>query len=261
MAIKKDIKIPKLSKKADEEAKSSVATASPPPPTGKNVKGVSNPKTTDGGSPSSSSSSLINRILLYLTLVGLGCIGGYIGFSTVYSHRCADTLDDSERRCNIARQSLETRYKDAMEDHHHGDCAGEESALLEEIQELKSRIKRYESLERDYETLKTKHDQTLNEFSNAQSILKQKMNDYAKVRKDVDTHKEEINQLHISVDTCLMEKETFQKNSDDNKRYVDRVIESKTKELGIVEHRYQDCTKRLEQSLLRTTSKDDREEL
>ena len=42
--------------------------------------------------------SLINVILLYLTLIGLGGIGGYFAFNFLDGSRCETLLDNLERR-------------------------------------------------------------------------------------------------------------------------------------------------------------------
>ena len=99
------------------------------------------------GAANSSNGSLISRVLLYLTLIGMGVLGGYLMFTTIYNHRCADLLDDAEGRHNSTRSNLETRYKTALEEHH--ECIGDESATLQ-IYELRGRIEQLETIARTY---------------------------------------------------------------------------------------------------------------
>ena len=196
----------------------------------------------------SQSTSLINQLLLYLSLIGLGIIVGYLLFYTIYNHRCADLLDDAEGRYNQTRANLETQYQTALEEHH--ECIGDESANLE-IYDLRGRLEKLETIQKDYEILKEKHSKTLEELTNKEALLEEKISEQSKLQKEYNKKSEQFMKGRDLLVDCRKEKTAIEKLADDNKAHLDNVIESKTKELGMLEHQFEDCKRRLEVAVLR----------
>ena len=148
--------------------------------------------------------SLLNVLLLYSTLIGLGAIGGYLVFYNLFHTRCADILDENEVRHNVTRQELEGKYLAAVEEHHN--CLEQETTKME-ISELRNRLdvqasmtgKQNNMLEQNQESaerlanLHVMHEETLLKFHNLQSEVSQKESELAAVKQDIAVYTREQN--------------------------------------------------------------------
>lgn len=116
--------------------------------------------TTNSTKPVSSSSWLLHTVLLYVAILGLGAIVGYTCFSSIYSHRCSDMIDEIERKCAQTSEHLSNQLKDArlLEQH-----LERTSATVDEpvMVELRGRLSKQESLIEHFEKREKKDTDTL----------------------------------------------------------------------------------------------------
>jgi hypothetical protein len=154
---------------------------------------------TAGETPKSSSGkrSVINLILLYSTLVGLGAIGGYAIFYSLFSHRCSDMMDDAERRHNETRQELQNRYIVAMEDHHA--CLDDE-ATEAELLELRDRTKGQADLVGKHQSLLEKHQENVELLAKTQSMQEQTKQQVSQLLADVERKQRELADMKKMLD-------------------------------------------------------------
>jgi hypothetical protein len=150
--------------------------------------------------------SLLNVLLLYSTLIGLGAIGGYFLFYTLFHARCADILDENELRHNVTRQELNGKYLAAVEEHYK--CLEQETTQLE-ISELRNRLdaqasltgKQNTMLEQNQDSaerlanLHAMHEETLLKFHNLQSEVSQKESELAALKQDIAVYTREQDML------------------------------------------------------------------
>ena len=93
--------------------------------------------------------SLINVLLLYITLLGLGGIIGYGAFSYLAASRCETLLDDIERRHlsgGGGASASSSRNKPVAAVHHHHDDEENELKVLQtsiQTRQLWQTIERY----------------------------------------------------------------------------------------------------------------------
>jgi hypothetical protein len=171
--------------------------------------------------------SLLNVLLLYSTLIGLGAIGGYIIFYNLFHIRCADILDENEQRHNVTRQELKDQYVAAVEEHHK--CLEQETTKME-IQELRNRLDSQASLTGKQNTmleqnqdgaerlanLHAMHEETLLKFHNLQSEVSIKESQLAAVKQDIAVYTREQN---------MLEKQLI-----DQDQYNDNILSKKVQE-------------------------------
>jgi chromosome segregation ATPase len=194
----------------------------------------------------------INKLLFYVTLIGLGIIGGYTAFYSIYNHRCSDLLDEAEGRHNMTREDLETRYKHAMEEHH--ECLNDESVMLE-LYELRGRLESLEALEKKHQVLKEAYDDTATELSNLEPKHQKKVDEYEQLQRDFSSKDAQLNNLQGGLDVCAEEKEKLSRTMTDEKRDIDSAMETKIEQLKRLERNYEDCKGRLEEAVLNNERK------
>eukprot|EP00339_Tiarina_fusa_P019847 CAMPEP_0116997658 /NCGR_PEP_ID=MMETSP0472-20121206/1017_1 /TAXON_ID=693140 ORGANISM="Tiarina fusus, Strain LIS" /NCGR_SAMPLE_ID=MMETSP0472 /ASSEMBLY_ACC=CAM_ASM_000603 /LENGTH=177 /DNA_ID=CAMNT_0004696605 /DNA_START=209 /DNA_END=742 /DNA_ORIENTATION=- len=158
-------------------------------------------------------------------MVGLGVIGGYTAFYSIYNHRCSDLLDDAEGRHNLTMEDLETRYKHAMEEHH--ECLNDESVMLE-LYELRGRLQSLESLEKDHQALKEAYDGAVTMLSALELNLRGESNSHEQLERDARQKAAQLDNLQGSLDACAQEKEKVVRNFEDCKdRLEDAVLNNR----------------------------------
>jgi hypothetical protein len=171
--------------------------------------------------------SLLNVLLLYSTLIGLGAIGGYAIFHKTLTLRCSDILDENEQRHNVTRQELKGKYLAAVEEHHK--CLEQETTKME-ISELRNRLdaqasltgKQNTMLERNQDSaerlanLHALHEETLLKFHNLQSEVSQKQSLLAAVKQDIAVY--------------TREQDMLEKQLIDQDQYNDNILSKKVQE-------------------------------
>lgn len=147
-------------------------------------------------------------ILLSLSLLGLGAIGGYITFHLMLSSRCSHLLVETESRHKLALKELQAKNQKVTEDyvkcmHDEGtkqqllELQGRleaQSVLAERHQEL---VTKYDATQRDLQQLqeeKTHHLQVIEEHRVAVEDLQNKLQEQASLG-DVAVVREELEQV------------------------------------------------------------------
>lgn len=122
---------PSGEKADDEVAKSPDASGGGPPV-------VPPPSDTIESTPSSRPSSTTTiMVLTSMIMLGLGCIGGYGVFHSVFRHRYADVMDEAERSHNATLQVMHQKLLSAVDDHKR--CMDDDSRL-QEVHDLRGRL-------------------------------------------------------------------------------------------------------------------------
>jgi hypothetical protein len=115
--------------------------------------------------PSEGDSSVVNRILLYLLLLGVGAIGGFGGFHTLFQTSCTELLTASNSRQNTSLEALQGKYSKAVADHKR--CLRDDSAK-QKLHELHDRLDSQTTLAGKHQDLLEKHEITLNKLNEVQ---------------------------------------------------------------------------------------------
>lgn len=146
--------------------------------------GTRAPRSADAGS-----FSTLNLILLYLTLVGLGAIGGYISFYSLFHNRCADLLNDAERRHNETQQALQERYMGAVEKHH--ECLQDETKTME-LFDLRGRLDGQAALVGKHQSLLDKHQEGMERLSDMQTAHEQALTKISTLEDEIQKKEAEL---------------------------------------------------------------------
>jgi chromosome segregation ATPase len=111
-------------------------------------------------------SSLINIVLLYLSLMGLGAIGGYGSFYFLFSERCSQLIMETKEKHSSSRQQFQQKYENALEGQRQ--CLADSSAKRE-LRALQGRLEAQSNLADRHQVLLQKQEDTLTRLSEVQS--------------------------------------------------------------------------------------------
>jgi chromosome segregation ATPase len=118
------------------------------------ANGTSMPATPSADTPSGP--SLVNLIMLYLSILGMGVIGGYGVFFYMFSERCVNLLQESEMSLNTSREEWQARYKEALT---------ENEQCIIASNEMHGRLEAQSTLAEHYQALLGKHKDTVAKLS------------------------------------------------------------------------------------------------
>ena len=184
-------------------------------------------KTAEPSKPTPSSiAKIINAILLYLTLVGIGAICGYMVFSSIYNHRCSDLLDDAERVFNSSRLELQDRYMQAVEETHR--CQEEESKLTKLDQDK-------------YQSLLDQQKQSDKEVSSLQQQVKESESQTRELQEVLSQKDSEIKSLQERLDNRLQHNKRLEKRLQEQKDHLKRVGDERDKQIRKLEIAEAEC--------------------
>ena len=145
-----------------------------------------------------SSSSLGNTLLTILLLVGIGAILGYMLFYSIFNHRCADMMDEAERRFNRTREELNHKLIEAMDVNTANE--GAEAELLD----LRGRLEGQTDLMGKHQSLLDKHQSTVEQLTQFQAKHSQAQTELMATQK-------KLAEVEGSLNVISMQKETMEK--------------------------------------------------
>lgn len=133
--------------------------------------------------------SLINIVLLYLSLMGLGAIGGYGSFYFMFSERCTQLMTETEEKHSSSRQQFQEKYENALEGQRQ--CMADSSAKRE-LSELQGRLEAQSSLADRHQVLLQKQEDTLTRLSEVQTAQEATGKTVATLREELTQTKAEL---------------------------------------------------------------------
>lgn len=106
--------------------------------------------------------SIVNILMLYLSLLGIGAMGGYATFYFSFSQRCSAHILASESRHNESRQAFQEKYEAAIEGQLQ--CMSG-SIAKDEVNQIQGRLESQSTLADRHQSLLDKHEATLERLS------------------------------------------------------------------------------------------------
>lgn len=160
-------------------------------------------KTNDTKSTTTSNSglSMIHIVLLCSIFVGVGAIGGYGIFYSIYNHRCSDMLDDAERRFNASQQELQNKLIESMHKSH--ESTGQESELLE----LRGRLEGHTDLMGKHQALLGTHHATVEQLTKLQAQHEQLRQQMSSVESELRDANLKVKELEKNVNVVGVQKD------------------------------------------------------
>lgn len=161
-------------------------------------------KKNDNVLPKKDRPSLVNTLLTYFLLVGVGAIVGYIIFYSIYNHRCSDMMDEAERRFNQTKEELNFKLIEAM---YKGTTSeGAESELLE----LRGRLEGQTGLLGKHQALLDKHQQTVEQLSQMQTTLDRVKMRKSELSKELEISEKKLAEKEEDLNKISMQKDTLE---------------------------------------------------
>jgi chromosome segregation ATPase len=159
---------------------------------------------------STSRQSLLYVTLLYLSLIGIGAIGGYAIFFLVFSDRCMSLLAESQRQNSECQKGFETKYKDALE--RHSECLATKAMAKRQWDELQGRVEVQATLASRYRNLLSKQQETHGRLTKAEAsrdaahaLLSSLQNQIKEMQGSLNDLSQELNEKTSNYETREME--------------------------------------------------------
>jgi chromosome segregation ATPase len=124
--------------------------------------------------------SLVNVIMLYLSILGLGVIGGYGVFFYMFSERCVNLLQESDVRFNTSREEWQAKYREALT---------EKEQCIIPLNEMQGRLEAQSTLAEHHQALLGKHEDTVAKLA---ALQQSKQESSAALEKMETSHKDLI---------------------------------------------------------------------
>jgi len=124
------------------------------------------------------SPSLLNILVLYLSLIGLGAIGGYAGFYAVFRQRCQQIIQTAEKRHVSSRQELQEKYMKALENQHQCQNPSAATSQGNELLEIKDRLEAHSIMAEKHQDLLKRQEETvirLEQANRDKNVVEQKL--------------------------------------------------------------------------------------
>jgi chromosome segregation ATPase len=197
---------------------------------------------------SSGATSLVNIILLYSTLVGLGAIAGYMTFYAFFNHRFAHLLDDAERRHNSSRQELQDRYTKVVEEHQK--CLEDETRVLE-LFDLRGRLDGQADLAGKHQLLLDKYQESEEHLSHTLSMHEEAQLKYQQLQARVEKKEAELAELESQIDAYNEQNTLLERKLVDQKDEMEDLLKRKEDEINNLRNEIEDLLKEKEDEIIK----------
>jgi chromosome segregation ATPase len=157
---------------------------------------------------SSGGPSILNILLLYFSLLGLGALGGYAGFYASFSERCSALLRETEGLHNVSKQAYQEKYESAMEGQRQ--CMSD-NTVKEELQQLQGKLESQSNLADRHQALLDKQEQTLARLSALQELSQENGNTIHDLREQLSQMRMELTTEKQKVEMVTRERDTLEK--------------------------------------------------
>jgi len=108
--------------------------------------------------------STLNIVMLYMTLLGIGAIGGYGAFHVLFHERCHQIMHATETRHKASREELRKKYVSALEGQRQ--CMSDTS-IKTELHQLQGKLEAQNVLADKHHDLLSKQEDTMSQLTSA----------------------------------------------------------------------------------------------
>jgi hypothetical protein len=146
--------------------------------------------------PREAGSSVVNRILLYLLLVGVGAIGGFTIFHRHFQTSCTELLTASNSHQNASLEALQEKYSKAVADHKR--CLRDDSAK-QKLHDLHDRLDSQTTFAGKHQDLLEKHEATLEKLNEVQRASDASSQTVSSLQEQIKRLQRELGQSTVQV--------------------------------------------------------------
>ena len=182
--------------------------------------------------------SLLNIVLLYLSLMGLGAIGGYGGFYWLFSERCAQLMTETQQTHALSRQEVQKKYEDALEGQRQ--CMSDTS-VKKELSEMQGRLEAQATLAERHQGLLIKQEETLARLAEAQALQDVAANTIASLRDELRATKTDLSEVNQKLQHALSEANAVETELKDRLQIVDALLDTRNHDIEIMNTQIDEC--------------------
>ena len=200
----------------------------------------------------SSGPSLVNIVFLYLSLMGLGAMGGYGGFYWLFSERCSQLMTETQQNHAVSRQQFQKKYEDALEGQRQ--CMTDTTAK-QELSEMQGRLEaqatladRHQGLLEAQGTLAERHqglllqqEETLTRLSQIQASQETSAEIIESLREELRTARADLSDANRKAEGIISSANEVGTNLRQQLTVANHLVEQRTQDVGTMKNRLDDC--------------------
>lgn len=181
-----------------------------------------------GGSP-----ALANILMLYLSLLGLGALGGYAGFYYSFSGKCSVLLQEAQARHDTSRQAFQDKYEAAIE--------GQRQCLVgsnvkDQFHQLQEKLVSQTTLADRHQALLDKQETMLGRLSTLQQLSQDNGNTMYELRVQLNQARMELTTTKQTLDVVIGERDAFTADLRSQLEEKDIRLEQRENEVQLLQH-------------------------
>jgi len=181
-----------------------------------------------GGSP-----ALANILMLYLSLLGLGALGGYAGFYYSFSGKCSVLLQEAQARHDTSRQAFQDKYEAAIE--------GQRQCLVgsnvkDQYHQLQEKLASQTTLADRHQALLDKQETMLGRLSTLQQLSQDNGNTMYELRVQLNQARMELTTTKQTLDVVIGERDAFTADVRSQLEEKDIRLEQRENEVQLLQH-------------------------
>lgn len=190
--------------------------------------------------PSKDGTSLFNVIMLYLSLLGLGVIGGYGAFFLMFNQRCLFLLESAEETYNTSKIEWQSKHQEAI---------AEKNECLNPLQQLQGKLEEQSILAEKHQTLIKEHTVTLSKLATLQQAKEESVASRAKVQAQIEEIQRELKQANQRAVDAVKDKEQVEKNLQTRLQIAQDELAQKTADFKSLQEKQEECSSSNDSSL------------
>ena len=186
--------------------------------------------------PSKEGPSLLNIILLYLSLLGLGVIAGYGGFFFMFNDRCVNLLRETEVRYNASQVEWQTKLQEAL---------SEKDQCISPLHELQGKLEAQSIFAEKHQALLQKHEETLSKLAALQQSKEEYSESQGKLQARIGELQLELERSYQKLADSMKQKELAEQELQTRLSQAEEKLAQQTRQVNSMKNNGEHCASKL----------------
>ena len=187
----------------------------------------------------SSGPSLLNIVLLYFSLIGIGAIAGYGGFYMLFSERCSQLMAETQTKHATSRQEFQKKYEEAMEGQRQ--CKSDAARGKQELSEIHGRFEAQSTLADRHQALLLKQEETLLRLAEAQTTQEAASQTIASLRDELRDTKTDLADANRKLEDALTSAHSMKMELTQSLAAVEDLLEKRKQDIDDMSRQLDKC--------------------
>ena len=200
---------------------------------GPDQSGLDDSRAVGAGAP-----SVLNILLLYLALLGLGAIGGYTAFYLLFSERCTALMNDVTTKHGEYRTTMQSKYEQALEGQRQ--CMTDTS-LKDELSSLQGRLEAQSTLTNRHQNLLQQQEDTLTRLGTLQAAHEVASQTVMTLKEELSQTRQLLQQAKKDLQESLTERNKMKQGYEDRVALTGSLLQKRVEEVEALSQQQQHC--------------------